>query len=88
MSLTGENIQAITNQIKNSFVVSSFIYTMTETDKEKLVGLWIASKNKLDLIEEQLIELEISFKAIHNMNDMDHTQVANDIQKIKKILES
>ena len=57
-------------------------------EKEKLAGLWIASNKKLDLIEEQLIELEISFKAIQNMDDMDHTQVANDIQKIKKILES
>ena len=32
-------------------------------------------------------ELEISFDAIQDTEDRDHTQVAYDIQKIKKILE-
>ena len=41
---------------------------------------------KIKLIKKVFDELEISFEAIHNMDDMDHTQVANDIQKIKAIL--
>ena len=38
-------------------------------------------------IKKMFDELEISFDAIQDTKDMDYTQVARDIQKIKKILE-
>ena len=45
-------------------------------------------KEKIEAIKKIFGELEIDFDAIHNDEDMDHTQVAYDIKEIKKILES
>ena len=47
----------------------------------------LTDKEKIEEIKKMFDELEISFDAIQNTKDMDHTQVARDIQKIKKILE-
>ena len=69
---------------------------MTEMDdefarnmKENLKSGRTARRNqeKIKEIKKMFDELEISFDAIHDHEDMDHTQVAYDIQKIKKILE-
>ena len=45
------------------------------------------NQEKIKEIKKMFDELEISFDAIQDTKDMDHTQVARDIQKIKKILE-
>ena len=57
--------------------------------KENLKSGRTARRNqeKIKEIKKMFDELEISFDAIHDHEDMDHTQVAYDIQKIKKILE-
>ena len=57
--------------------------------KENLKSGRTARRNqeKIKEIKKMLDELEISFDAIQDTKDMDHTQVARDIQKIKKILE-
>ena len=47
----------------------------------------LTDKEKIEEIKKMFDELEISFDAIQNTEDMDHTQVARDIQKIKEILE-
>ena len=58
--------------------------------KENLKSGRTARRNqeKIKEIKKMFDELEISFDAIQDTKDMDHTQVARDIQKIKKILES
>ena len=48
----------------------------------------LTDKEKIEEIKKMFDELEISFDAIQDTKDMDHTQVARDIQKIKKILET
>jgi len=57
--------------------------------KENLKSGRTARRNqeKIKEIKKMFDELEISFDAIQDTKDMDHTQVARDIQKIKKILE-
>jgi len=57
--------------------------------KENLKSGRTARRNqeKIKEIKNVFDELEISFDAIQDTKDMDHTQVARDIQKIKKILE-
>ena len=57
--------------------------------KEYLKSGRTARRNheKIKEIKKMFDELEISFDAIQDTKDMDHTQVARDIQKIKKILE-
>ena len=57
--------------------------------KENLKSGRTARRNqeKIKEIKKMFGELEIDFDAIHDDEDMDHTQVARDIQKIKKILE-
>jgi len=57
--------------------------------KENLKSGRTARRNqeKIKEIKKMFDELEISFDAIHDHEDMDHTQEAYDIQKIKKILE-
>ena len=57
--------------------------------KENLKSGRTARRNqeKIKEIKNMFDELEISFDAIQDTKDMDHTQVARDIQKIKKILE-
>ena len=57
--------------------------------KENLKSGRTARRNqeKIKEIKKMFGELEIDFDAIHDHEDMDHTQVAYDIQKIKKILE-
>ena len=58
--------------------------------KENLKSGRTARRNqeKIKEIKKMFDELEISFDAIQDTKDMDHTQVARDIQKIKKILEN
>ena len=48
----------------------------------------VNDKEKIEEIKKMFDELEISFDAIQDTKDRDHTQVAYDIQKIKKILTS
>ena len=57
--------------------------------KENLKSGRTARRNqeKIKEIKKMFDELEISFDAIQDTKDMDHTQVARNIQKIKKILE-
>jgi len=57
--------------------------------KENLKSGRTARRNqeKIKEIKKMFDELEISFDAIQDTKDMDHTQMARDIQKIKKILE-
>ena len=57
--------------------------------KENLKSGRTARRNqeKIKEIKKMFDELEISFDAIQDIKNMDHTQVARDIQKIKKILE-
>ena len=57
--------------------------------KENLKSGRTARRNqeKIKEIKKIFGELEMDFDAIHDHEDMDHTQVARDIQKIKKILE-
>ena len=57
--------------------------------KENLKSGRTARRNqeKIKEIKKMFDELEISFDAIQDTKDMDYTQVARDIQKIKKILE-
>ena len=57
--------------------------------KENLKSGRTARRNqeKIKEIKKMFDELEISFDAIQDTKDMDHTQVARDIQKIKKIFE-
>ena len=57
--------------------------------KENLKSGRTARRNqeKIKEIKKMFDELEISFDAIQDTKDRDHTQVAYDIQKIKKTLE-
>ena len=78
-----KGIKAITNQIKNSFVVSSFIYTMNHKEKFEAI------QSIYEIIEGFKTNVKVRGERIETDSlNWELTHIDGVIERIKKILES